>query len=216
MNQFVRCLSVGAAAFALSAAQDYRFSEPPQAVEPEGPIQAVVLHPIFADYFNCGEHPAGEESIVGDALGTDCQIVGGVFGENRSFARQFRTDGKTNADWFSWQKDVLAPIDGVVTGLFPNAKVNEPGQRGKPPAAMIQITRDDGLVVVLAHVTDFAIKLDQRVKAGDVVAKVGNNGPSYAPHVHVGAYRGVEPLQIRWDQRAAGKLYKKLESPAGQ
>ena len=44
------------------------------------------------------------------------------------------------------------------------------------------------------------------VKAGQVVAVDGNNGAAEAPHVHVGAFRGRVPFQVRWDQRAEGKL----------
>lgn len=190
-----------------AAKPKYAFEEPPMAQLPAGPIEAVMIAPVFSQPFACGEHDAGEEAIVGDALGTDCQISGGILDKNRSFARLYRTDGKTNEDWFSWGADVLAPIDGEVIGLLPNPRVNQPGTKGKPPAGMIQIKRPDGLVVVIAHVTDFAVALGDRVKSGQKVAKVGNNGPSFAPHVHVGASRGVVPLQIRWDQRAMAKLW---------
>ena len=124
----------------------------------------------------------------------------------RSFGRLYRTDGKSNEDWYSWGVDVLAPFDGMVVGLLPNERVNEPGTKGRPPAGLIQFRRDDGVVVIYAHVADFKIALGDRVTAGQVVAKVGNNGPSYAPHVHVGAYKGNVPFQIRWDQRAMATL----------
>jgi len=35
---------------------------------------------------------------------------------------------------------------------------------------------------------------------GQVIAQVGNNGRSHHPHIHVGAYKDTEPLQIRFDQ----------------
>lgn len=190
------------------AAPKYAFEEPPQAVEPAGPIRTVLLHPLFKLPFVCGEHPAGEQGIAGDALGTDCQISGGVLDANRSYSRLYRTDGARNEDWFSWGAEVLAPIDGKVVGLLPNPRVNVPGTKGRPPAGMIQIEAADGLKVTYGHVTDFAVVLGDTVKAGQIIAKVGNNGPSFAPHVHVGAARGVEPLQVRWDQRAMATLLK--------
>lgn len=199
-------LFLSMAAAVAAAPPKYAFEEPPQAQEPKGPIQTILLHPLFGEPFVCSEHPANEGSIVGDELGTDCQVAGGVLDENRSFSRLYRTDGRKNEDWYSWGADVLSPCDGVVTGLLPNPRVNEPGTKGRPPAGLIQIRRDDGVVVVFGHVTDFAVALGDRVKAGQRLAKVGNNGPSYAPHVHAGAYKGLEPLQIRWDQRAMGKL----------
>jgi hypothetical protein len=183
-----------------------RFEMPPVAVEPAGPIESVVLHPPFREPFDCGEHVAGETAIAGDALGTDCQVLGGTKGKDRGFARLYRTDGKTNEDWYSWNAQVLSPVDGVVVGLLPNPRVNEPGTKGRPPAGLLQIRREDGVTIMLAHVTDFAVVLDEQVRAGQVIARVGNNGPSYAPHVHIGASQGATPLQIRWDQRAMGKL----------
>lgn len=183
----------------------YAFDER-MAREPVGDIESVMLYPLFRDPFVCGEHPAGQKTIAGDALGTDCQVLGGVLDADRSFARLYRNDGTQNEDWFSWNADVLAPVDGVVVGLIPNPRVNVVGTMGKPPAGLIQIKTDDGITVMYGHLTDFAVALGDRVKAGQVIAKVGNNGPSYAPHVHAGAARGDVPLQIRWDQRAMSKL----------
>lgn len=190
-----------------AAAPRYAFEEPPMAVYPTGPVEGVLLHPLFRVPYTCSDHPFGEKTIVGDALGSDCQIIGGVLDKERSYGRLYRTDGAKNEDWFSWGADVLAPTDGIVTGLLPNNKVNPPGTKGKPPAGMMQITAADGIVVTFAHITDFQVPLGARVKAGQLVAKVGNNGPSFAPHIHIGASKGTTPLQIRWDQRALAKLW---------
>ena len=134
------------------------------AVYPTGPVETVLLHPVFKVPFVCGEHDFGEETIAGDALGTDCQVSGGVLDKNRSFARLYRTDGAKNEDWYSWGADVLAPTAGVVTGLLPNPRVNAPGTKGRPPAGMMQITRADGIVVTFAHITDFAVALGDKVQ----------------------------------------------------
>lgn len=184
----------------------YLTMEPPKAVEPAGNIQSVSLSPLFREPFTCGDHLANEGSVVGDELGTDCQVLGGVLGKERGYNRLYRTDGRSNADWYSWNAEVLAPFDGIVTAAHANPRVNEPGGKGPPPAGFIQFARKDGVVVLYAHITNATVRIGDHVKAGQPVAKVGNNGPSYAPHVHVGAYRGVEPLQIRWDQRAMAKL----------
>lgn len=178
------------------------FEHPPEAIEPSGPIEAVLLHPVFREPFTCGEHAAGERAIAGDSLGTDCQVLGDTRGKNRSFGRLYRTDGRTNEDWYSWGAEVLSPTDGVLIGLVHNTSVNVPGSKGKPPAGLMQIRRADGIVIMLGHLDNFSVAVGEKVRAGQPVAKVGNNGPSYAPHVHVGASRGSTPFQIRWDQRA--------------
>ena len=38
--------------------------------------------------------------------------------------------------------------------------------------------------------------------AGQVVARVGNNGYGRSPHIHIGAWKGENPYQIRWDLRS--------------
>jgi hypothetical protein len=186
----------------------YVNAEPPKAVEPAGEISAVLLSPPFDQPFTCADHVAGEGSVVGDELGTDCQVVGGVLDKNRSFNRLYRTDGRRNEDWYSWGAPVLAPFDGLVTAVHSNPRVNQPGTKGPPPAGFVQLQRADGLTVIYAHLTDISVRMGEQVHAGAAIAKAGNNGPSYAPHVHVGAYKGLQPFQIRWDQRALAKFQR--------
>lgn len=180
---------------------------PQKAAPVAGDIEQVLLGPLTRETYACVEHPLGQLESTGDALGTDCMVLGGLTREG-GFAREYRTDGKTNEDWYGWHATLLAPFDGTVVGAFSKSEVNVPGIFGKPPAAMIQIRRDDGVVVVFAHVTDLAVKIGDRVKSGQPIAKIGNNGFARAPHTHVGAWREKDrvPLQIRWDLRAMSRL----------
>ena len=50
------------------------------------------------------------------------------------------------------------------------------------------------------------VKVGDTVKAGDIVAKVGNNGTSFMPHIHIGAWKDKEPLQISFDLKKMGKI----------
>jgi len=77
---------------------------------------------------------------------------------------------------------------------------------GKPPAGAIFFRRSDGVNIVLAHVSDVAVQPGAHVTSGDRVAKVGNNGMSRHPHIHIGAWKGDEPLQIRFDLEAMGRI----------
>jgi murein DD-endopeptidase MepM/ murein hydrolase activator NlpD len=180
---------------------------PPKAAPVTGEIDQVTLGPIALEPFACTEHPLGQLSYAGDALGTDCTIVGGIT-DRGGFPREFKTDGKTNDDWYGWKVTLLAPFDGVVVGAYAKDEVNTPGVFGKPPAAVLQFRRADGVIVVYAHVTDLMVKVGDRVTAGQPVAKVGNNGVARSPHTHVGAWREKDsvPLQIRWDLRAMARL----------
>ncbi len=126
--------------------------------------------------------------------------------EDGGYPRLYRTDGRTNDDWFGWHAPVLAPFDGVVKMVKVNPVVNRPGVTGSSPAGQIVFQRADGLIVAYAHITDARVKTGDHVLVGQIVAVDGNNGAAQAPHVHVGAFRNHTPYQIRWDQRAEGKL----------
>ena len=203
--------ALGPAAFILFAAAappspPRTFIMPPKAV-PTTEIHQVLLGPIYADDFVCSEHYAGQIPYAGDALGSDCMIVGGVNGDS-GYSRPFRTDGRTNEDWYGFHAEVLAPTDGEIAGVYTKTEVNTPGTMGKPPAAMVQIRRTDGIIVTLAHLADIGVKQGQRVSAGQVIGHVGNNGFARAPHIHIGAWReaSAEPLQIRWDLNAIARF----------
>lgn len=172
------------------------------AAEPSLPIEAVTLHRLYDEYYACGDHREGELKSLGDALGTDCLIQGGLRDTatvSQGFASPFRGDGRRNADWYGWNARVLAPFDGVVVKININPTVNKPGVLGKPPASFIVFEREDGMRVLFAHVQDLQVHEGDRITAGQFVARVGNNGFSRNPHIHVGAWKDGRPYQIRWD-----------------
>lgn len=154
-------------------------------------IHEVTLAPLFYEPFACSEHPLGQLHGAGDAGG---------------FERMYRNDGRQNGDWYGWHAAVHAPFDGVVKFIVLNPVTNQPGTMGKPPASMIEFERADGVDVVYAHIAEPRVKVGEQVKAGEVIAIDSNNGVVRNPHVHVGAYKGREPLQIRWDLRAMGDV----------
>lgn len=164
-------------------------------------IDAVLAHPPFALPYVCAEHPAGALPSVGDDLGQDCIVQAMEPGALPEVMRSFRGDGRTNADWFSWNQPVLSPCDCTVLRANENPVTNVPGVPGKPPASFLLLRSEDGTFFVIAHVQAMAVKQGQDVRAGQVLAQVGNNGFARMPHIHIGAWRGRDALQIRWDQR---------------
>ena len=170
-------------------------------------IQVVELAPVFHQPFVCGEHPEGSLHYVGDALGRDCVVTGGLDPvTSDGFPKPFRGDGRRNADWFGFHAQVHAPFDGVVEGVHDNPVENVPGHPSKVLAGYIAFRRADGLQVTYAHTTRPTVKVGDHVRAGQVVALVGDNGHARMPHIHIGAWRGTTPFQIRWDLRAEGRV----------
>ncbi len=71
-----------------------------------------------------------------------------------------------------------APISAVTDGV-----VVEAG-----PASgfglWVRVQQDDGTVGVFGHVNDILVEVGQPVRAGDLIATVGNRGQSTGPHLH--------------------------------
>jgi Membrane proteins related to metalloendopeptidases len=168
--------------------------------DPEPPPQ-FLAHPLYATRYTCTEHAAGDLGYLGDDLGQDCLVQEFVESDGRAFTRLYRNDGYSNADWYGWNQPVLSPCDCTVRRILLNPVTNEPGIAGKPPASMILLEAADGTQVVLGHIQDPVVREGEAVRAGQQLARVGNNGYSRNPHIHIGAWRDEQPLQIRWDQR---------------
>lgn len=169
-------------------------------------VQDVVIGPVVRQRFVCMEHPQGQLPLLGDALGSDCLVPQLDAGPNGRFPRFYSGDGRRNEDWAGWNASVLAPFDGVVDTVQLNPVSNQPGAIGKARASIVVFRRADGVRVLYAHVQHVSVQQGDSVRAGDVVAQVGNNGPAWFPHTHIGAWKGGQPLQVRFDLEAMGKM----------
>ena len=175
--------------------------------KPTAAVPVVELAPVFHEPFVCGEHSYGSLYYVGDTLGRDCVIMGGIDpATDHGFPRPFRTSGAANTDWYGWHASVHAPFSGSVVSIHQNSGENTPGVSGKDLAGYVAFRRQDGLMVTYAHVANITVNAGQKVTAGQVVGVVGNNGHARMPHIHIGAWRGTTTYQIRWDLRAEGRI----------
>lgn len=163
-------------------------------------IEPVVAHPPVDAFFSCSEHFEGQFAHVGDALGADCIAQRLVEEDGRMWSRAYSGQGLKNEDWYGWHMELLAPCSCEVVNVHVNDVQNEPGVMGKGRAASITLKDANGVHFTLAHVRDVIVEVGQNVAAGQPVAKFGNNGYSRSPHLHIGAWKGEQPLQIRWDQ----------------
>ena len=180
-------------------------------------IEAITIHPPVAAPFQCSEHPLGAEDHVPDALGADCVVVRRDGGPNGNLLSLYTGDGTRNEDWHSWREPLLAPFDGVVLGFQINPESTLPGVRGSGRSSAILFQQlVDGeptdVHVAYVHVREVTVSQGDTVRAGDPVARIGNNGSSFHPHVHVGAFRGdmmsedAVPLQVRMDLGVRGRV----------
>lgn len=175
-------------------------------------IDAVVLYPVMNTTFICAEHAEGELANLGDAYGRDCMVIRNDTTrlKGHRIPSLFKNNGLKNEDWFGWGVPVLAPCDGTVTSVKINDMTNQPGSIPDRPelkgASEIRFSCENGVQVVYAHIRNPSIESGQSVNAGQEVALIGNNAVSTAPHIHLGAWKGEMPLQIRFDLRVLGKI----------
>lgn len=167
------------------------------------------LHPIFKRFWISNDHFDGELQGVGDALGRDC-MVAAFLPEHADFARLYTGDGTKNEDWFGWNAEVLAPISGTVKKINTNPVTNNPGIQNPSVASFIVIENDEGLSVLLAHVQNIKVSEGDKVTEGQVIATVGNNGYARNPHIHLGAWKGNQPLAIAFDPKKIAKVYEQV------
>lgn len=117
--------------------------------------------------------------------------------------RLFRGEGRTVGDWFSHDAPVVAVADGTVVLVRDGMADTTPRT---PPPATVDATDAPGNVVVLdlgdgrfatyAHLQagSIAVKEGGRVRAGQILARIGNSGNSLGPHLHFHVSSAIEPL----------------------
>ena len=177
---------------------------PPASKRLKDQPRQILLGPIYKERHSCSDHTAISWDL-GDSLGTDCIVVSDY---GHGFPKFYRTNGKSNEDWYGWHAEVLAPVDGRIVGTFINRVENTPGTFGKGQASAIQILTSHNQIVILVHITNIRVVRGELVKKGQVIAQVGNSGIADAPHTHVGAYdlKTDLPLQIRWNLMEQAKI----------
>lgn len=113
------------------------------------------------------------------------QAFNGEFSHNRQPSKYAVDIGMTVGT------KITAARAGTVIGLkddYPIAGVSSPFFMDK--ANYVQVLHDDGSYAMYAHLLlgGVKVKLDQRVKAGELLALSGNTGYSTGPHLHFVIY----------------------------
>ena len=69
---------------------------------------------------------------------------------------------------------IHAPADGVVVNTFVNGQLGE----------FLVIDHGYNIVTRYGHLSKYEVQVGQKVKRGDLIARIGNTGLSTAPHLH--------------------------------
>ena len=127
-----------------------------------------------------------------DRFGLDLKLVDAA-------GQEFKGSGKSNEDFLAWGQKLRAPADGTVVALH-NAQPDNtmigsenlwtPGDIKTDPmngyGNYVLIDHGVGEFSLLAHARagSVTVRKGDRVRAGQVVAQVGNSGSSLGPHLH--------------------------------
>ncbi len=100
----------------------------------------------------------------------------------------YRTNGKTNEDYFSFGADILAPANGIVVEVVNGLRDNKPGELNSFNyiGNYILIKHSENLFSVLGHLrqNSIAVAVGDKVKSGQKLAECGNSGYTTDPHLH--------------------------------
>jgi murein DD-endopeptidase MepM/ murein hydrolase activator NlpD len=102
--------------------------------------------------------------------------------------KQYKNSGDLPGDYFCYDKDVLAPADGIIEAVHTGIADNKIGDVDTVNnwGNTVVIKHEDYLYSKLSHLKEGSIKhvAGDRVKQGDLIGRVGNSGRSPYPHLH--------------------------------
>ncbi|MCE5288507.1 MAG: M23 family metallopeptidase [Nocardiaceae bacterium] len=83
---------------------------------------------------------------------------------------------------FHYGIDLAAPIGTPIVAVTDGEIIQAGPAEGF--GQWVRMRQDDGTIAVFGHVSAFYVTEGQKVKAGEVIAAVGNEGQSTGPHLH--------------------------------
>jgi murein DD-endopeptidase MepM/ murein hydrolase activator NlpD len=113
--------------------------------------------------------------------------------------RSYKTDGKSNEDFYAFGKELIAPCEGEVVLVVDGIKDNKPGTLNPIyiPRNTVIIKTVNNEYLFFAHFKQHSIKVKQgqKVMQGQVLGLCGNSGNSSEPHLHF-HIQNVEDMNI--------------------
>lgn len=102
--------------------------------------------------------------------------------------KTFKTDGKTNEDYYAFGKELIAPCDAEVVLVVDGIKDNTPGELNPIyiPGNTVILKTENNEFLFFAHFkqNSIVVKQGQKVKQGELLGLCGNSGNSSEAHLH--------------------------------
>lgn len=100
----------------------------------------------------------------------------------------YKTDGRTNEDYYAFGKELIAPCDGEIVLVVDGIKDNVPGQMNTfnvgGNTVIIKTANKEFLVLCHFKHQSIKVKEGQKIKQGDLLGLCGNTGNSSEAHLH--------------------------------
>ena len=113
--------------------------------------------------------------------------------------KSYKTDGKTNEDYYAFGKEIFAPCDGIIVLVVDGVKENKPGELNPiyVPGNSVILKTMNNEYLLFAHFKHHSIKVKEgeKVKQEQVLGLCGNTGNSSEPHLHF-HIQNVEDMNI--------------------
>jgi murein DD-endopeptidase MepM/ murein hydrolase activator NlpD len=102
--------------------------------------------------------------------------------------KTYKTDGKTNEDYYAFEQPLVAPCNAEVVWVVDGVKDNKPGDLNPifVPGNSLMLKTQNNEYMLFAHFKNHSVKVKEgdRVKQGQLLGLCGNSGNSSEPHLH--------------------------------
>lgn len=124
----------------------------------------------------------------------------------------YRTDPFTKARKFHFGMDFTAPR-GTPVYATGNGIVKRADNRASGYGKHIRIDHGHGYISLYAHLYKYNVRVNQRVKRGDLIGYVGSTGRSEAPHLHYEVFKDgerINPINFYYGNLSASEFNELL------
>jgi len=102
--------------------------------------------------------------------------------------KTYRTNGRTNQDYYAFGKEITAPCDAEIILAVDGIEDNKPGELNPIyiPGNSVILKTQNGEYLIFSHFKQHSVKVKegQMVKKGELLGLCGNSGNSSEPHLH--------------------------------